>query len=396
MNKPLQDIVVLDLSRVLAGPFCTMILSDLGAEIIKVEHPQKGDDSRDYGPFLHNRSLYFLSINHGKKSISLNLKKPQGRELLLELIKQCDVLVENFRPGTMEKFNLGYDILQLINPQMIYAAVSGFGHSGPDSQKPAYDILVQARGGIMSITGWQNIAPTRVGMSLGDITASLFTAIGINAALYQREKTGLGQKIDVAMLDGQIAILENALVRYQAEGISPQPLGNRHPTISPFQAYKASDYYFVIGVGNDNLWNTFCKALEMPELISDSRFCNNRLRTENIDALNFILEPFFASKPASYWLELMEKSGIPCSSINDIESVMQDPQLLARNMFVEVNEPVAGTVKIAGNPIKMSSFQDSSVREPAPEIGEHNKEIYCERLGLSEDYLTALQKAGVI
>ncbi|NLM89710.1 MAG: CoA transferase, partial [Candidatus Cloacimonetes bacterium] len=214
MNKPLQDVVVLDLSRVLAGPFCTMILSDLGAEIIKVEHPEKGDDSRAYGPFLHNRSLYFLSINHGKKSISLNLKKPQGRELLLKLIEHCDVLVENFRPGTMEKFNLGYELLKEKYPQLIYAAVSGFGHSGPDSQKPAYDILVQARGGIMSITGWQNMAPTRVGMSLGDITASLFTAIGINSALYQRTKTGLGQKIDVAMLDGQIAILENALVRY--------------------------------------------------------------------------------------------------------------------------------------------------------------------------------------
>ena len=396
MNKPLQDVVVLDLSRVLAGPFCTMILSDLGAEIIKVEHPEKGDDSRAYGPFLHNRSLYFLSINHGKKSISLNLKKPQGRELLLKLIEHCDVLVENFRPGTMEKFNLGYELLKEKYPQLIYAAVSGFGHSGPDSQKPAYDILVQARGGIMSITGWQNMAPTRVGMSLGDITASLFTAIGINSALYQRTKTGLGQKIDVAMLDGQIAILENALVRYQAEGISPKPLGNRHPTISPFQAYKARDNYFVIAVGNDNLWDTFCKALEIPELISDKRFCNNRLRTENIDALNAILEPIFTAKPASWWLELMEKSGIPCSSINNIESVMQDPQLLSRNMFVEVNDPIAGTVKIAGNPIKMGSFSDSAVREPAPEIGAHNKEIYCERLGLSEEDLAELQKAGVI
>jgi len=223
MTKPLANIKVLDLTRVLAGPFCTMTLSDLGAEVIKVEIPGTGDDARAFGPFINHRSLYFLSINRGKKSVSLNLKTPQGKQILLELVKRCDVIVENYRPGTMEKLGLGYDTIKEVNPRIIYAASTGYGHSGPDTLKPAYDILAQARGGIMSITGYPDAAPTRVGMSLGDITASLFTAIGINAALYQRETTGLGQKIDVAMLDSQVAILENALVRYQAEGHSPEP-----------------------------------------------------------------------------------------------------------------------------------------------------------------------------
>jgi len=282
MMPALTGIRVLDLTRVLAGPFCTMILSDLGAEVVKVEIPGSGDDSRAFGPFINNRSLYFLSINRGKQSISLNLKHPRGKEIFRSLVPHFDVLVENYRPGTMEKLGLDYECLNEINPRLIYAASTGFGHSGPDSLKPAYDILAQARGGIMSITGQNSETPTRVGMSLGDITASLFTAIGINAALYQRQITGRGQKIDVSMLDSQVAILENALVRYQSDGVSPQPLGTRHPTIAPFQAYKARDHYFVVAVGNDALWKTFCQTLDKPELQDDPRFSTNRLRTDNL------------------------------------------------------------------------------------------------------------------
>lgn len=396
MTKPLTDIKVLDLTRVLAGPYCTMMLSDLGAEVIKVEIPGTGDDSRAFGPFLHNRSLYFLSINRAKKSVSLNLKTPQGKQILMDLAKHCDILVENFRPGTMEKLGLGYDVLKEVNPRLIYAASTGFGHSGPDSLKPAYDILAQARGGIMSITGHEGCPPTRVGMSLGDITASLFTAIGINAALFQREKTGLGQKIDVAMLDSQVAILENALVRYQSEEASPLPLGNRHPTIAPFQAYQASDVWFVIAVGNDNLWKSFCLALDRPELLEDMDFSTNRLRTDNIGPLNSILEPVFATKTAEEWLKIMEKAGIPCAPINDIEAVMQDPQVLARNMIVEVDDVLAGTVKIAGNPIKMTNVPESSTRGKVPEIGEHNTEIYGSLLGYSEEEIIQLKNSGVI
>lgn len=396
MTRPLDGIKVLDLTRVLAGPYCTMMLSDLGAEVIKVEIPVTGDDSRAFGPFLHNRSLYFLSINRAKKSVSLNLKSPKGKEILLDLVAKCDILVENYRPGTMEKLGLGYETLKAVNPRLIYAASTGFGHTGPDSLKPAYDILAQARGGIMSITGYPDIPPTRVGMSLGDITASLFTAIGINAALYQRERTGKGQKIDVSMLDSQVAILENALVRYQSDGVSPLPIGNRHPTIAPFQAYKASDKYFVIAVGNDNLWKAFCEAIENPQLYADLSFSTNRLRTENIGPLNSILEPAFASKTAAEWLTIMEKAGIPCAPINDIEAVMQDPQVLYRNMIVEVQDDMAGTVKIAGNPIKMTNVPESSIRDKVPEIGEHNSEIYCGWLGYSESDLAELKVQGVI
>jgi CoA:oxalate CoA-transferase len=396
MAKPLVGITVLDLTRVLAGPFCTMILSDLGAEIIKVEIPGTGDDSRAFGPFIGSRSLYFLSINRGKKSISLNLKTDKGKLLLKELVKKADIIVENYRPGTMEKLGLGYVVLKEINPRLIYAASSGFGHSGPYSQKPAYDILAQAMGGIMSITGWQGSAPTRVGMSLGDITASLFTAIGINAALYQREKTGLGQKIDVAMLDSQVAILENALVRYQAEGHNPEPLGNRHPTITPFQAYRAEDDYFVVAVGNDSLWQTFCQAIDHPELLADPRFTSNKLRTENILELNTILEPVFLTRKAQDWLDLFEQVKLPCAPINSIDKVMRDPQVLARNMIVEVQDRVAGTVKIAGNPIKMTSVPEQPDRGRVPEVGEHNLEIYGGLLGLSDAEINQLQSEGVI
>lgn len=396
MPKPLENIVVMDLTRVLAGPFCTMILSDLGAEIIKLEIPGSGDDSRAFGPFIKSRSLYFLSINRGKKSISLNLKADRGKEMLQQLVKFADILVENFRPGTMEKLGLGFDTLKQINPRLIYAASSGFGHSGPYSRKPAYDILAQAMGGIMSITGWPDSAPTRVGMSLGDITASLFTAIGINAALYQREKTGLGQKIDVAMLDSQVAILENALVRLQTEGRNPLPLGNRHPTIAPFQAYKASDDYFVVAVGNDSLWRTFCTALERTDLLEDKRFITNKLRTENVDLLNSILDGIFVTAAAQTWLDLFERMKIPCAPINDIEHVMHNEQVLARNMIVEVDDAVAGKVRIAGNPIKMSTLPEETQRDRVPEVGEHNREIYFKYLGLSEPDLDKLLQDGVI
>jgi len=373
-----------------------MILSDLGAEIIKIEIPGTGDDSRAYGPFIGSRSLYFLSINRGKKSISLNLKDQRGKQILLDLVKKADVIVENYRPGTMEKLGLGYDVLKQVNPKLIYAASSGFGHSGPDSQKPAYDILAQALGGIMSITGWEGSAPTRVGMSLGDITASLFTAIGITTALYQREKTGLGQKVDVAMLDCQVAILENALVRLQAEGKNPLPLGNRHPTITPFQAYKGSDEYFAIAVGNDNLWDTFCRTIEKPELIKDERFITNKKRTEYIHEMNDILDRVFIQRTAEEWLALFEQVKLPCAPINKIDQVMENPQVLSRNMIVEVEDHIAGKVKIAGNPIKMDSVPEEMTRGKVPEVGEHNSEIYGDLLGYTNEQLELLTKDGVI
>jgi len=286
---------------------------------VKVEMPKIGDDSRYFGPFKNEQSLYFLSLNREKKSITLNLKSEQGKQILKDLVKQFDVLVENYRPGTMEKLGLGYDVLKEVNPKLIYAAASGFGHSGPDSKKPAYDILAQGRGGIMSITGWPDTPPTRVGMSTGDITAALFTAIGVNAALFQRGITGLGQKVDVAMLDSQVAILENALSRYQVSGEPPKPLGNKHPTITPFQAYKAKDTYFVLPIGNDNLWRKFCPLINREDLIEDERFITNGARTINLDQLNPILNEIFLTKTAVEWIALLEEAGIPCGPINTID-----------------------------------------------------------------------------
>lgn len=394
--KPLENIKILDLTRVLAGPFCTMILSDLGAEVTKVEIPVKGDDSRHFGPFLNGKSLYFVGINRAKKSVSLNLKTDKGKEILKKMVKHFDVIIENYRPGTMEKLGLGYDELKKINPKIIYAASSGFGHSGPHSKKPAYDILAQASGGMMSITGWPDSPPTRVGMSLGDITASLYTAIGITTALYQRQITGEGQKIDIAMLDCQVSILENALARYQVENQSPKPLGNRHPTITPFQAYKAKDKYFVIAVGNDNLFKTFCEAIERTDLLADPRFKTNGDRTANVGALNEVLERIFITKTADEWLKLFEAAQIPSSPINNINDVMNDIQVLSRNMIIEVDDKQAGKVKIAGNPIKMTNVPEVDHRDPAPDIGEHNSEVYKAILGYSEEDIENLKQQGVI
>ena len=396
MQKPFEGIKVLDLTRVLAGPFCTMILSDMGAEVVKVEMPEIGDDSRYFGPFKNEQSLYFLSLNREKKSMTLNLKTEEGKAILKDLIKQFDVIVENYRPGTMEKLGLGYDVLKVINPRLIYAASSGFGHTGPDSKKPAYDILAQARGGIMSITGWPDSPPTRVGMSTGDITASLFTAIGISSALYQREISGEGQKVDVAMLDSQVAILENALSRYQVSGVPPVPIGNRHPTITPFQAFKAKDTYFVLPIGNDNLWSKFCKIISREELIEDNRFITNGARTENLTELNIVLDEIFKTKNAFEWIDLFEDNGIPCGPINTIDKVMDDKQVLARNMIVEVDDKNAGKVKIAGNPIKMTSVPEEQTRKSAPEIGEHTKEVLAKYLNIDDKKIDQLSAKGVL
>ena len=395
-QKPLAGVTVLDLTRVLAGPYCTMLLQDLGARVIKIEMPGTGDDSRTFGPFLKDVSLYFASINRGKESLSLNLKAPEGKEILEELVANADVLVENFRPGTMEKLGVGYDHLGRINPRLIYAAASGFGHTGPDSKKPAYDILAQARGGVMSITGWPEGEPTRVGLSFGDLAASLFTAVGINAALYDREKTGKGQKIDVAMLDCQVALLENALVRYQVDGHSPQPLGHRHPTITPFQAVRGKDAYFVIAVGNDLLWQKFCEAVGHPHLMDDPRFTTNRDRCQHVEALDVLLTDIFRDKDAEEWLGVLNAANIPCAPINDIGKVMNDPQILAREMIVDMEDPEIGTVKLAGNPIKMTHVPETGKRGAVPKVGQHTETVLNELLGYSAEAIAALKEKGVV
>lgn len=380
--NPLTGIRVLDLSRVLAGPYCTMMLADFGADIIKIE-PPVGDDSRAFGPFIGKESAYFMSLNRNKRSVVLNLKEQEHCDVFKEMVKKADVVVENYRPGTMEKFGLGYEELKTINPKIIYAACSGFGQTGPYRTKPAYDIIVQAMGGIMSITGPEGGPPTRVGASIGDITAGMFTAYGIMLALFHRERTGKGQKIDVGMLDCQIAILENAISRYTTSGNVPAPLGNRHPSITPFSSYPAKDGHIIVGAGNNRLWERLCNLIGRSELAADPRFDTNGNRNTNIEELTGILNEIFKTKTIDEWLSILEEAGIPCAPINTIDRTVNDPHIKARDMIVEVRHPVAGQMKIPGIPVKMSETP-GSIHSPAPTLGQHAQEIMQEILGWDE------------
>lgn len=375
---PFAGILVLDLTRVLAGPFCTMLLAELGARVIKVENPASGDDARAFDPFVEGKSAYFLSLNRGKESIALDLKDPADRDAFLKLARRADVLVENFRPGTMERLGLGYPALRAENPRLIYAAVSGFGQTGPWSHKPAYDMIVQAMGGLMSVTGPPDGPPTKAGTSIGDIAGGLFTLSGIASALYHRERTGQGMQVDVSMLDGQLAILESAVMRYAVTGQAPRSLGNRHPSITPFEPFAAADRPFVVAAGNDGLFGRLCDALGCPELIADPRFLTNRLRTQHAEALKGALEAVFSQHPAAYWVKVLEGAGVPCSLIHTVADAVEHPQVQARNMVV-----TAGGLRMAGNPIKLSAFPDPPTRRPAPDLGADGDRIRRE-FGLNE------------
>jgi CoA:oxalate CoA-transferase len=364
---PLSGLVVLDLTRVLAGPYCTMVLADLGARIVKVEPPE-GDDSRRYGPFINGISGYFTAFNRGKESITIDLKKDTDRAIFERLLAKADVLVENYRPGTMEKLGYGWTALHERHPRLIYAAASGFGHSGPYANRPAYDMVVQAMGGIMSITGHPGGPPTRVGSSVGDITAGLFTTIGIVSALYERERSGAGMKVDVAMLDCQVAILENAITRYFATGHSPGPLGARHASIAPFAAFAAGDGHLVVAAGTDALFVRLCQALGQPDLSADPRYATNALRSDHVEALTADLESHLKQHPVAHWLEVFGKAGIPCGPINNVAQVLSDPQVLARNMVVSLDDPAMAGLRLAGNPIKLSAHADPATRAAAPAL----------------------------
>ncbi len=394
MKLALENIKVLDLSRVLAGPYATMILGDLGADIIKVEMPVKGDDARHYGPYLNGESAYFMSLNRNKRSITLNLKKPKGKEIFLEMVKKVDVLVENFRPGTMEKLGLGYETLQEVNPKLIYASISGYGHTGPYRTRPSYDAIVQAMSGLMSITGQENGRPTRVGTSIGDITAGLFAAIGILAALNARHETGKGQKVDVSMLNCQIAILENAIARYLVTGEVPKPIGNRHPSIVPFESFETSDGEIMVAAGNDVLWAHLCKAIGREDLIDHEKFKTNPLRSKNYWELRPLIANEIKKKSTKEWQEIFDEMGIPNSPINTIDKVLENPQVMARNMIVEIDHPIAGRTKIPGIPIKLS-LTPGEVRLPSPCLGMHRDEILKELLGYDQETIEELKKEGI-
>ena len=393
---PLEGLRVLDLSRVLAGPYCTMVLADLGAEVTKIEVPGVGDDARSFGPFVGEESAYFMSLNRNKQSVTLNLKEAEGKEIFRQLVGQTDILVENFRPGTMDRLGLGYEVLQELNPGLIYAAISGFGNTGPYRLKPAYDVVVQGMGGIMSITGTPEGQPTRVGASIGDINAALFGTIGILAALQQRHKTGLGQMVDVAMLDSQVAILENAIARYEVSGEVPGRIGNRHPSITPFSSVQASDGQMIVAIGNDSLWQKFCLLVNRPDLAAEEMYMTNKLRTEHWPSLEAELMQVFKQETMDYWLRALDEAGIPCGPINTIDKVLAHPQVIARNMIEESVHPLAGIIRMAGSPIKLSGSPDHVVRHPAPILGQHTAEKLKSLLDLTDEDIQRLKDRGVI
>ena len=378
MNGPLKDLLVVDLTRVLVGPYCTMILSDLGARVIKIEAPEIGDDSRKFGPFVKDHSAYFMSLNRGKESIALNLKNEDDKKIFEKILAKADILVENFKPGTLEKWGFGWKQVSKKYPKLIYASASGFGQTGPLKELPAYDMVVQGMGGLMSVTGQPNSEPTRVGTSIGDITAGLFTAIGINAALYDRQKTGKGMYIDVSMLDCQIAILENAIARYLSKNEIPKPMGSRHPSIAPFEAFKTKDSYIIIAAGNDKLFENLCNALDLKDLIMDEKYKSNSLRSENMNELKKILEQKLINKTTNEWVKNLESLKIPCGPIFNIKEAVENPQVEARNMIVKAYHKVIGDFKLAGNPIKMSTYEDEKTRGDIPDLDEHREKIIKE------------------
>ena len=375
---PLSGITVIDLSRILAGPYCTLMLAELGARVIKIEAPETGDDARQYGPFVNGKSAYFQSVNRGKESLVLNLKAETDKIIFKKLLANADIIVENFRPGTMEKLGFGWDILKQEYPKLIYASASGFGHSGPDMYRPAYDMVVQGMGGIMSVTGHPGNPPTRIGMSIGDIGSGLYATIGIQAALYHRQLTGEATKVDIGMLDCQLALLENAVMRYHVSGTAPGPLGARHPSITPFEAYQTKDGYIIISAGNDALFAKLCDALGKPEWVTDARYTTNDLRNQNVEALKTEMEAVLATKMTPHWVDRLGDFGIPASPINDVGQASSHPQTIARNMIVSIDDPITGPMKVSGNPIKISGFEDPKTRSPAPNLDENRDQILDE------------------
>lgn len=392
----LQGIRVLDLSRILTGPYATMMLADLGAEVIKVEAPGVGDDTRQWGPpFVNGESTYFMSINRNKSSITLNLKHPEGRKILLQMVREADVLVENFRPGTMAKLGFSYEQLAEINPRLVYCAISGFGLTGPYAHKAGFDILAQAMGGTMGVTGTPDGAPVKVGMSIADIGAGMFAAFGILAALHARNHTGRGQMVDTSLLESQIAWHTYLATAYFATGKVPGKLGSAHPSIVPYQALKAKDGYIVVGVGNDNMWQKFCQVSGLgPAVADDPRFRTNADRVTHRAECLAVVEEALQHKTMAEWVPLLEEIGVPVGPIYDLGQVYDDPQAQAREMAVEIDHPKAGRIKLTGIPVKMSDTP-GQIKTPPPLLGEHTEQVLA-NLGYTPEQIQQLRESGAI
>ena len=390
----LEGIKVLDLSRALAGPYCTMLLGDMGAGVIKIERPGKGDDSRAWGPpFIKGESAYFLSVNRNKKSITLNLKSEKGKEIFFKLVKISDVLIETNRPGVMEKLGLSFEKVKKINPKIVYCSISGFGQTGPYKLRPGFDQVIQGMGGLMSITGEENRPPTKVGVAITDVGAGMYAAIGILAALLRRDKTGEGEYIDVSTLDGTISWLTYQSGRYFASGEVPKPMGSGHPLIVPYQAFKTKDIHINIAVGNDSLWRKFCETMEL-DMADDPKFSTNAKRVENKGELIKILNEILSKKTGKEWLEILNKAGIPCGPIYKLNDMFSDPHVLSRGMVSEIEHPKAGKIKVTGVPIKFKN-SPGKIRLHPPLLGENNFEI-LEEIGYKKGEIEKFKEEGVI
>ena len=392
----LEGITVLDLTRVLAGPFASMMMADLGANVIKIEEAGKGADERQMGPFKNGESAYYMNLNRNKKGVTLNLKAPKGKEVFKELVKKADVVLENYRPGTMDKLGLGYDVLKEVNPGIVYAAVSGFGQYGPYTKRPGYDIISQAMSGLMSTTGWPGGAPTRSGTAMGDVLGGLSVTIGILSAIYNRSHTGLGQMVDVALVDSAVASLEIINMIYLVEGRLPQRIGNRYESVYPYDSFQAKDNLVIVAGGNDKLWGLISKHIGRPELAEHPDYARTRDRVKNHVAVRALVEAWTQTKTAKEVVDELLAIGVPAAPIYNIEEVVNDPHIGgAREMFVDIEHPKAGPIKVTGSHIKLSDTK-ASVRTPSPALGEHNEEVLSTMLGLGADEIAALKNEGVL
>ncbi|OFW13638.1 MAG: formyl-CoA transferase [Acidobacteria bacterium RIFCSPLOWO2_12_FULL_66_10] len=391
--RPLEGITVLDLTRVLSGPYCTMLLADMGARVIKVEQPGKGDDTRAWGPpFLAGESAYFLSINRNKESVTLDFKHPDGRAILDRLIAKSDVLVENFRPGTLTRQRLDYDAIAARYPRLVYCSISGFGQTGPRRNEPGYDAVMQAEGGLMSITGAPDGTPFRLGVAIADIVSGMFAAYGIAMALIARERTGRGQQVDLAMLDSVAALLTYQAGNYFVSDRVPTRLGNRHPSIVPYETFAASDGDFVLAVGNDEQWRRFCAVASLPE---DERFATNRQRVAAYDHLRRFVTDRLQAEPRAFWIDRLRAAGVPCGSVRNLQEVFDDPQLGAREMIARIEHATAGQLRVLGVPVKLSDTP-GAVRTPPPTLGEHTDAVLAHDVGLEAETIAGLRRQNVI
>jgi crotonobetainyl-CoA:carnitine CoA-transferase CaiB-like acyl-CoA transferase len=392
-TSPLEGITVVDLTRVLSGPYCTMLLADMGARVIKVEQPGKGDDTRGWGPpFQHGESSYFLSINRNKESVTIDFKAAHGRIILGQLISKADVLVENFKPGTLAKLGLDYASLAPSQPRLIYCSISGFGQTGPRHKEAGYDAVMQAEGGLMSITGAGDGPPFRLGVAIADIVSGMFAAQGVTAALFARERTGKGQAVDIAMLDSVAALLTYQAGIYFATGSAPTRMGNRHPTIVPYETFRAADGDFVIAVGNDEQWRRFCAVTGIEP---EARFATNRQRVTGYAELKPILDRRLAAEPRAYWIEKLAAAAVPCGSVRDLHELFGDPQVAARSMMSTVMHPTIGALSVLGTPLKLSATPPS-VRTPPPTLGEHTDAVLTRELGYRPEEVAAFRAGGVV